>query len=475
MSSALNAFCEDSGQDPSEVKEYFQQTYSGLFSEIRKVAVANDAVNLFKRWQEEFNTNGEMSLLDALVIFEDLALIDRKSYENTILLLDYASLHGIIDLDCSQFIGVTESPTPVQTGVFQDKREYIEALLNKKFEDDPKMSVDQQFRLRSNLCHMTMDELNTRCIQEGFADQVELQSLFGSNGTKVKPDEEDIKLISSFQHLLDSELAKMVNCDEFKCFHDHLYDFYISDDCGATYREYFDRKHLPNLVDHELSNEIFRHLVASDFPNTSASCIQELVASDPDAKEYFVDYILDNDSRSVNGDDLSLDFMVFALKKISSDYARLTRRLATTLLNSLNSSSVENSEPTERHCSEVKQSNMSFQFVSGSIPREQLIDAMVNEWIVNCYCVPEDGDATPEQKRKEYEAMTNDELIEECGGFDEDYTLQNYLDQYSRIADGYMKRFNPSKDDLKGKTLDEKSFVKRTVDVLKRLKGAFRD
>ena len=118
---------------------------------------------------------------------------------------------------------------------------------------------------------------------------------------------------------------------------------------------------------------------------------------------------------------------------------------------------------------------LSLQFVRGSITREQLINAMVNEWIVNCYCVPEDGDAPPEQKRKEYESMTNDELIEECGGFDEDYTIQKYLDQYSNIADSYMKRFNPSIDDLKGKTKDEKSLVNRMVDVLKRLRGSFHD
>ena len=112
MSSALNAFSEESGQDPSEVKRYLQDTYSDIFPVVNQIVAARDAVDFFHRWNKEFSQNGEFSILNALVIFDDLELITRKSYENALLLLDYASSHGVIELDCSQFVESKESPTP---------------------------------------------------------------------------------------------------------------------------------------------------------------------------------------------------------------------------------------------------------------------------------------------------------------------------------------------------------------------------
>ena len=48
------------------------------------------------------------------MIFDDLELITRKSYENVLLLLDYASSHGVIELDCSKFVESKESSTSSQ-------------------------------------------------------------------------------------------------------------------------------------------------------------------------------------------------------------------------------------------------------------------------------------------------------------------------------------------------------------------------
>ena len=109
--------------------------------------------------------------------------------------------------------------------------------------------------------------------------------------------------------------------------------------------------------------------------------------------------------------------------------------------------------------------------IKDSATRAKLIDAMVNEWIVNCYCVPDDGDAPPEVKKKEYEAMTDEELIDECGGFDENYSIEQYIERYEQIPDGYMKVFDPSVDDLQGASNRERSIVYKAVDLIKKLRS----
>ena len=116
MSDALNAFSEESGQDPAEIKKFVQDAYSDIFPVIEEIAVAGDAVDFFHRWNKEFD-KGEFPVLDALVIFDDLELITRKSYENALLLLDYASSHGVIELDCSKFLESKESSTSSQRGI----------------------------------------------------------------------------------------------------------------------------------------------------------------------------------------------------------------------------------------------------------------------------------------------------------------------------------------------------------------------
>ena len=62
--------------------------------------------------------------------------------------------------------------------------------------------------------------------------------------------------------------------------------------------------------------------------------------------------------------------------------------------------------------------------------KEQLIDAIVDEWDHLCHECPEDGDATPEEKRVELEAMTLEELIEETDTDNEYYTLDQYMENH---------------------------------------------
>jgi len=117
-----------------------------------------------------------------------------------------------------------------------------------------------------------------------------------------------------------------------------------------------------------------------------------------------------------------------------------------------------------------QQDTQSSKFVYGTYTRGQLIDAMVNEWIVNCYCVPEEGDAPPEQMRREYEKMTDSQLLEETG-CDEIYTIDDYIARYKEIPEGYRKAFDSSVDDLAGKSESERSFIERAVSAIKRLQG----
>lgn len=116
MTEDLDAFVKESGQDPAEVKRFIQETYKDVFPIINKVSVSGDAVDLFKIWEREYSNNGQFSILDALTVFNDLKLISPEGYENTLLLLDYASRHGVIELDCSDFVGDSESSTDDDAG-----------------------------------------------------------------------------------------------------------------------------------------------------------------------------------------------------------------------------------------------------------------------------------------------------------------------------------------------------------------------
>jgi len=60
---------------------------------------------------------------------------------------------------------------------------------------------------------------------------------------------------------------------------------------------------------------------------------------------------------------------------------------------------------------------------------EQLIDALVNEWIYLCHDDPEPDDLTPEEYRRDLEEYTYDELIEETST-DEGFTLDDFMDAY---------------------------------------------
>lgn len=60
---------------------------------------------------------------------------------------------------------------------------------------------------------------------------------------------------------------------------------------------------------------------------------------------------------------------------------------------------------------------------------QQIIDALVNEWIYLCHDDPEPDDQTPEEYRKDLEEYTYDELIEETST-DEHFTLDEYMRTY---------------------------------------------
>ena len=47
-------------------------------------------------------------------------------------------------------------------------------------------------------------------------------------------------------------------------------------------------------------------------------------------------------------------------------------------------------------------------------PREQLIDALVNEWEYLCLEDPEEGDTTGAEYRKDLEQYTYEQLMDEC-------------------------------------------------------------
>ena len=46
-----------------------------------------------------------------------------------------------------------------------------------------------------------------------------------------------------------------------------------------------------------------------------------------------------------------------------------------------------------------------------SLTREELIHGLTYEWERLCHDVPEDGDATPEERQAELEKMTREELV----------------------------------------------------------------
>ena len=109
MPEGLDAFAKESGQDPAEIIKFYQENFKELFPVIDQVSVSGDAVDLFKKWEREYSDGGQFSILDALMVFDELKLISSNSFENTVLLLDYASKHGVIELDCSRLVSDANS------------------------------------------------------------------------------------------------------------------------------------------------------------------------------------------------------------------------------------------------------------------------------------------------------------------------------------------------------------------------------
>ena len=68
--------------------------------------------------------------------------------------------------------------------------------------------------------------------------------------------------------------------------------------------------------------------------------------------------------------------------------------------------------------------------MSNQYSTEQLIDALVNEWIYLCHDDPQPDDLTPEEYRNDLQEYTYDELIEETQT-DDGFTLYEFMDAYS--------------------------------------------
>ena len=68
--------------------------------------------------------------------------------------------------------------------------------------------------------------------------------------------------------------------------------------------------------------------------------------------------------------------------------------------------------------------------MSNQYSTEQLIDALVNEWIYLCHDDPQPDDLTPEEYRNDLQEYTYDELIEETQT-DDGFTLDEFMDAYS--------------------------------------------
>jgi hypothetical protein len=97
--------------------------------------------------------------------------------------------------------------------------------------------------------------------------------------------------------------------------------------------------------------------------------------------------------------------------------------------------------------------------------RRALVNAMVNEWIVNCFCSASEDDEPPEEKRKEYEQMTDEQLFEEAM-IDEEYTVERYIERYRQIAPGYRARFDDRIDPVEGYTEQQRSDIEKAIDII---------
>lgn len=64
-----------------------------------------------------------------------------------------------------------------------------------------------------------------------------------------------------------------------------------------------------------------------------------------------------------------------------------------------------------------------------SLTRDELIHGLTYEWEQLCHDVPEDGDATPEERKAELEQMTHEELLFELNR-EEGEDLQLWIDCY---------------------------------------------
>ena len=69
-----------------------------------------------------------------------------------------------------------------------------------------------------------------------------------------------------------------------------------------------------------------------------------------------------------------------------------------------------------------------------NLTRDQLIDGLVNEWEQLCHDCPEDDDATPEERRVELEAMSDEELVKEADRDQED------TEDWESFRDLYINR-----------------------------------
>ena len=100
---AIDGIAAEEGRSPADVRAAFAHDWSSVIERVRAVRVADDAVQLHQHWQDNYSDTGQ-TILQLVSILLDFELITKDNYQSVVFLLDYASEHGVIELDCSQHV-----------------------------------------------------------------------------------------------------------------------------------------------------------------------------------------------------------------------------------------------------------------------------------------------------------------------------------------------------------------------------------
>ena len=571
MTENLDAYAKESGQDPAEIIRFYQENFKELFPVMDRVSVSGDAVDLFKKWEKEYSDGGNFSILDALLVFNELKLITAKGFENTILLLDYASKHGVIELDCSRFFRDEESSTG------EEKISTNEEAADKTLYDRLLLAVYKE-ELFMRFCCFSAEALN----KEGVDTQLEISERLSECSYEDLLDEAGIDCAGqSEESLLDSAeeyIQKFSISDDWRFNLDNINNFiriyvmlFVQ---GAIDAETISPNQWQKLAEniweslfHRLGGENNFYALIGLCSDSDEQPLEKFIASFSESSSHKewekciqdsylnlkksvllrtqIDAFPEDGSEWLIHDRKGSNAMYFSdlLNKRVLDLWRLTSwcdsfgqpiqylrsegggyvcaswchpdvdptgdrgkescyyfisdegiavvREFNEYLNLANERALNGAAMTiiQDVMGEYDMESVSTAFYQktlhkaksdfdqnigqGSITREQLVNAMVNEWIVNCYCAPDEDDDPPEVKRKEFESMTNEELLESTG-CDEIYTIQSFVSQYQRISDEYLQVFDSSSTDIKATTSREKSCIARVMDFLRRVRNKIR-